>query len=726
MKDSLELHVGDQDDVTGGVSLLSPDSPNGMGITLENVRNLGGSCGTDDETMNQACIVVVPVDDIDGGEDDISKGLHLGVPHDGSTPGSSHMIEETGAEQTPDSDAPYDPVTQSWFTTKCSKDSLSEKGHKWKQGMWSRDEIELLEANIEEYVRDNKLTDASEVIFNNTKDNRKNFYRIVAQGLQRPLFAVYRRVIRMYDHKNHVGRYTAEDIKKLKELRAKHGNDWAFIGAEMGRSASSVKDKFRLLKDSCNRGKWSVEEETVLTDAIFTLSGVQPGESVTTGISWSQVAERVGTRTEKQCRAKWLNYMNWKQTGGSEWSRADDLILINRIGDTGAEVESEIDWEEMAKNWKSVRSPQWLRSKWWNLKRQFSGYESVDIKTLLDSLREMHSRRRLRDERSTVPVTSRDQLSTQLKNGTITVQVPIQLGNTHAGAESWQLCNMETSDATGLQSHILPQSALANLPATSTLFMSQGLTTVHADNHIIIQVANVQGGEEETEGSDVSARQIIITTRPHKQTVTSLGHDETDICASIQHSELSRDASAIVHSGDDLHVPTSSDHMTGSIGQSQVNVGEERPISSEAQLIGTDAVLPQQSVSNGDLVGSAETEATLVVVNTVPSSEELSQPTSGTVEDAQLGGGVFTLAGPLPVLQTQGDEHNLMGCPGHLHGLHHHEDEEQEEVRNHMTMEEEDEEEELETAEEAMLHQQVEIEPRAKARGRKRRRSQHR
>ena len=37
-------------------------------------------------------------------------------------------------------------------------------------------------------------------------------------------------------------------------LREKHGNDWALIGAEMGRSASSVKDKFRLLKERCNQG----------------------------------------------------------------------------------------------------------------------------------------------------------------------------------------------------------------------------------------------------------------------------------------------------------------------------------------------------------------------------------------------------------------------------------------------------------------------------------------
>jgi len=37
-------------------------------------------------------------------------------------------------------------------------------------------------------------------------------------------------------------------------LRMKHGTDWASIGAVLGRSASSVKDRYRLMKDACNSG----------------------------------------------------------------------------------------------------------------------------------------------------------------------------------------------------------------------------------------------------------------------------------------------------------------------------------------------------------------------------------------------------------------------------------------------------------------------------------------
>lgn len=60
------------------------------------------------------------------------------------------------------------------------------------------------------------------------------------------------------------------------------------------------------------------------------MAGASPGSAVTAGVSWATVAERVGTRSEKQCRSKWLNYLNWKHSGGTEWTKEDDLNLIHR------------------------------------------------------------------------------------------------------------------------------------------------------------------------------------------------------------------------------------------------------------------------------------------------------------------------------------------------------------------------------------------------------------
>ncbi|XP_023573678.1 cyclin-D-binding Myb-like transcription factor 1 isoform X3 [Octodon degus] len=270
-------------------------------------------------------------------------------------------------------------VSQAWFTTKEDKDSLTNKGHKWKQGMWSKEEIDILMNNIERYLKARGIKDATEIIFEMSKDERKDFYRTIAWGLNRPLFAVYRRVLRMYDDRNHVGKYTPEEIEKLKELRIKHGNDWATIGAALGRSASSVKDRCRLMKDTCNTGKWTEEEEKRLAEVVHELTSTEPGDTVTQGVSWAAVAERVGTRSEKQCRSKWLNYLNWKQSGGTEWTKEDEINLILRVAELDVADENDINWDLLAEGWSSVRSPQWLRSKWWTIKRQIANHKDVSF-----------------------------------------------------------------------------------------------------------------------------------------------------------------------------------------------------------------------------------------------------------------------------------------------------------------------------------------------------------
>ncbi|XP_047431433.1 cyclin-D-binding Myb-like transcription factor 1 isoform X1 [Mugil cephalus] len=299
------------------------------------------------------------------------------------------ILQEDEDSMSPSQKTEVSPVSQAWFTTKEDKDTLTNKGHKWKQGMWSKEEIDILMSNIERYVKGRGIEDPAEIIFEMSKEERKDFYRSVALGLNRPLFAVYRRVLRMYDNRNHVGKYTPDEIEKLKSLREKHGNDWATIGAALGRSASSVKDRCRLMKDTCNTGKWSEDEERRLAEVVYEMAGASPGSAVTGGVSWATVADQVRTRSEKQCRSKWLNYLNWKHSGGTEWTKEDDLNLIRRISELEVEDENEIKWEDLAGGWSSVRSPQWLRSKWWSIKRQVANHKEIPFNVLLKGLQEL-------------------------------------------------------------------------------------------------------------------------------------------------------------------------------------------------------------------------------------------------------------------------------------------------------------------------------------------------
>ncbi|KAH9503591.1 Cyclin-D-binding Myb-like transcription factor 1 [Bulinus truncatus] len=313
-------------------------------------------------------------------------------------------------------------------------------------------------------TKERSIKDPAEVIFEMSKDERKNFYRTIALGIERPLFSVYRRVTRMYDQKNHRGKYTPSEMKNLKVF-TKHGNDWAAIGVALGRSASSVKDKCRLMKDNCNSGKWYPEEEERLAAAVYKLTGLKPSnsdgsggfslsycppdeegfqafevlqqwtpqiitqgatasdgspgilsgaggpiivqaiglvkhvnlssdtlsaaESITSGLSWASVAQHVGTRSEKQCRTKWLNYLNWKQQGGADWTRDDDTLLIDKVSKMNVTSDTEIDWVALSQDWASVRSPQWLRGKWWALKRHIADYNKLSYPALLEQMHQV-------------------------------------------------------------------------------------------------------------------------------------------------------------------------------------------------------------------------------------------------------------------------------------------------------------------------------------------------
>lgn len=277
-------------------------------------------------------------------------------------------------------------VNQNWFTSREEKATLHNKGHMWKQGMWSKEEVDLLRSNIQQYCEERDIDDPATIIFEMSKDERKDFYRTVARGLNRPLFSVYRRLIRMYDNKNHVGKYSPEELAQLKKLRSVYGNDWQAIGTAMGRSASSIKDRCRLMKDNCNQGKWLPAEERRLAEAVYELTNALPGEMISSGLSWAIVAERVSTRSEKQCRTKWLNYLNWKEAGGTDWTREDDVTLICRVYALNVTDENQVDWAELAKGWSSVRSPQWLRGKWWNLRRHVPDNIKVSFQDVCEFL----------------------------------------------------------------------------------------------------------------------------------------------------------------------------------------------------------------------------------------------------------------------------------------------------------------------------------------------------
>ncbi|CAE1309382.1 DMTF1 [Acanthosepion pharaonis] len=469
-------------------------------------------------------------------------------------------------------------VTQAWFTTRNDKTALQNKGHSWVQGQWTKDEIELLQANINSYCKDNNINDPTEIIFEMSKDERKDFYRTVAKGLNRPLFSVYRRVIRMYDQKNYVGKYSQDEMIKLRELQSKHGTDWAAIGAVLGRSASSVKDKCRLMKDTCNSGKWLPEEECRLTDAVCELTGAQPGENITHGLSWAAVAERVGTRSEKQCRTKWLNYLNWKQQGGAEWTREDDINLILKMSSSGATDETQLDWNELAKDWPSVRSPQWLRGKWWSLKRHVADYQLLSFTALVDYLKVIH----LKNVRLKNPVNNNLRVAKVDLPRTNAISADIPYPTSLPIANSSTISQVDSNDVSS-EGALHTYEVLQQLaPTSSSAFLitqpqnnpAISLTGSMTTDHIIVHTLPVS--QSSSPGSKVNEN-VTVQINPQPQVIIGSG-DGSDTVISLDNSAIDHSvplADNISHSDSDIHCLSQSDQDACEIGQSELDAQDQ-------------------------------------------------------------------------------------------------------------------------------------------------------
>ncbi|XP_072234012.1 cyclin-D-binding Myb-like transcription factor 1 [Leuresthes tenuis] len=519
------------------------------------------------------------------------------------------------------------PVSQAWFTTKEDKDTLANKGHKWKQGMWSKEEIDILMSNIDRYVKGRGIQDPAEIIFEMSKEERKDFYRSVALGLNRPLFAVYRRVLRMYDNRNHVGKYTPEEIEKLKALREKHGNDWATIGAALGRSASSVKDRCRLMKDTCNTGKWSEEEERRLAEVVYEMAGVSPGSAVTGGVSWATVADRVRTRSEKQCRSKWLNYLNWKHSGGAEWTKEDDLNLLRRISVLRVEDENEIKWEDLAWGWSSVRSPQWLRSKWWSIKRQVANHKEIPFSVLLKGLEELM----MSSQTASVPgspsssslqirLTRLDESSSSPAPSSVAalqipVQIPLQI--THLASDSAAASDSDTItlNTGALQTfEILPSFHLQPTGTPGTYYLqttsNQSLPLSLANNSTVTL----------TTGSSPSSHEHIIL---HSLSTDSLCSSDGVIIQTVSSDPASSDAL----SQSQLVVETEGQHQDDGLDATNLLEGSERVETQEPMTEDfTDKELSSPSVE-GPVVHSGITSGSTVLIVSPPNiSSTLTDP----------------------------------------------------------------------------------------------------
>lgn len=263
-------------------------------------------------------------------------------------------------------------VCKLWTLNPRDKQILRKKGIKWREGPWGEDEVEILDENIKNYCLDRGYEDPSKVIFSMSKEDRKDFYPIISRGICRPVFAVYRRVLRDYDPNNHKGVYSQAELDMLNRLLQEHGTDYKLIAETLGRSIESVRDRCRHLSDGririgkspsgqkegnlYNRGKWTTDEEKKLIIAVHEVERTtkrggsgrggtmspksNPAEGKGTGkeallddIPWSEVAALVQTRTASQCRRKWAETLKRSAESKKEAveEKSTDFALLSNL-----------------------------------------------------------------------------------------------------------------------------------------------------------------------------------------------------------------------------------------------------------------------------------------------------------------------------------------------------------------------------------------------------------
>ena len=299
-----------------------------------------------------------------------------------------------------------DPLSadKAWRGVGSQKSSFSDAGVQLRTGTWSEEETRLLKANVEKFLENHEGVTAYDVIFNWERRERSNFYRSVSEGLRRPLFSTYRRLCRLYNPDNRRGKWTPEECSQLLDLQKKYGNNWSRIGAEIGRSAENVADKYRHLcalpesKDEDERDltnkRWTDAEVKKLVAYVHEIKDVPLDEVVDDQVPWEAVAIHMKTRTPLQCRLKFrLTNAGFAKVPDARWTPSDTLALFDMLYSGSALEEGEIPWQ-------SIQETSWPWAPIAFLKRQWGRLRSMVPKartcTLEECLEYLHSHQRNR------------------------------------------------------------------------------------------------------------------------------------------------------------------------------------------------------------------------------------------------------------------------------------------------------------------------------------------
>uniref|UniRef100_A0A8C6WSW6 Transcription termination factor 1 n=1 Tax=Neogobius melanostomus TaxID=47308 RepID=A0A8C6WSW6_9GOBI len=209
---------------------------------------------------------------------------------------------------------------------------FKRQGLKIRWGRYSHEENLRIRRNVDDFLKLTGIETVDELLFPRRYPDREQslknlksqhcFYQRLSDGLLRTSEQVYNRSKKMFDPRNHLGRFSVEEVKALEKLHTLHGNDWRTIGDKLERSIYACEKRCAEL--GFQNGPWTPEElqrfqhvmkkqlqRQIRTSQSSSASWIQ----LCSRLPWSKISHRVQTRSWNQCRGKWFSYLKSRLKG---------------------------------------------------------------------------------------------------------------------------------------------------------------------------------------------------------------------------------------------------------------------------------------------------------------------------------------------------------------------------------------------------------------------------
>lgn len=132
-------------------------------------------------------------------------------------------------------------------------------------------------------------------------------------------------------------RWTSPETKKLLQYVKQVGHKWTFISKKISnRSAKQCMLKFYNMVDNDTKQNWSHREDKIIIEWV----------KLSKNKNWHQCAELLESRSGKQCKERWINYLNPEVKKG-KWNVEEHVRYIELLLKKGC------DWQYISNGLKS-------------------------------------------------------------------------------------------------------------------------------------------------------------------------------------------------------------------------------------------------------------------------------------------------------------------------------------------------------------------------------------